>query len=338
MPGRKYTQPNSSYRYGFNGKENDNEVKGEGNQQDYGMRIYDPRLGRFLSVDPITLEYPELTPYQFASNRPIDGIDLDGLEYSPAGRRGREFNYLATDATAVMHYPANPLIIQQQVAEAPERQRKIMNQEIQKKVRTQATAALKRYRKPDAIQQAKENNLKEAYEASSIPENHWTKNKYLNKFSENVVEPMVEMGIGEGVGKLAFKGISLLIKPASTEYGLAYRAINPQFAESTVQNGFYKSGLPGRLGNDGIYANNTIEGAIKEFSFHNPNVKPVVFEVKYPITKPLSISPPTQPSSYFAGPMPFTQGANILLAPSLRAPGTINLLIRNGAKVGAKTP
>ena len=36
---------------------------------------------RFLSVDPIGREYPELTPYQFASNRPIDGIDLDGLEY-----------------------------------------------------------------------------------------------------------------------------------------------------------------------------------------------------------------------------------------------------------------
>lgn len=36
-------------------------------------------MGRFLSTDPITQEYPELTPYQFASNRPIDGIDLDGL-------------------------------------------------------------------------------------------------------------------------------------------------------------------------------------------------------------------------------------------------------------------
>src|SRR5699024_3653516 len=71
----------SIYRYGFNGKENDNEVKGEGNQQDYGMRIYDPRLGRFLSVDPLEKKYPELTPYQFSSNRPIDGIDLDGLEY-----------------------------------------------------------------------------------------------------------------------------------------------------------------------------------------------------------------------------------------------------------------
>mgnify|MGYP003576095244 CR=1 FL=1 len=81
MPGRSYTNTNASaYRYGFNGKENDNEVKGEGNQQDYGMRIYDPRVGRFLSVDPITAKYPELTPYQFASNSPIFGIDLDGLE------------------------------------------------------------------------------------------------------------------------------------------------------------------------------------------------------------------------------------------------------------------
>lgn len=32
-------------------------------------------------VDPLTAKYPMLTPYQFASNRPIDGIDLDGLEH-----------------------------------------------------------------------------------------------------------------------------------------------------------------------------------------------------------------------------------------------------------------
>ena len=78
MVGRTFSS--GSYRYGFNGKENDNEVKGEGNQQDYGMRIYDPRLGRFLSVDPLTESYPELTPYQFASNTPINSVDLDGLE------------------------------------------------------------------------------------------------------------------------------------------------------------------------------------------------------------------------------------------------------------------
>jgi len=79
QPGRSYSS--SAYRYGFNGKENDNEVKGLGNEQDYGMRIYDPRVGRFLSVDPITKKYPGLTPYQFASNSPVGGIDQDGLEF-----------------------------------------------------------------------------------------------------------------------------------------------------------------------------------------------------------------------------------------------------------------
>jgi RHS repeat-associated protein len=80
MPGRTFIS-STNYRYGFNGKENDNEVKGMGNQQDYGLRIYDGRLGKFLSVDPLTSSYPSLSPYPFAMNRPIDGIDLDGAEW-----------------------------------------------------------------------------------------------------------------------------------------------------------------------------------------------------------------------------------------------------------------
>ncbi|CAN5452737.1 hypothetical protein BH10BAC2_BH10BAC2_33940 [soil metagenome] len=92
-PGRSYSS-GTGYRYGFNGKENDNEVKGTANQQDYGMRIYDPRLGKFLSVDPIASYYPELTPYQFASNRPIDGIDLDGLEYAPSMMHDKNGNWV----------------------------------------------------------------------------------------------------------------------------------------------------------------------------------------------------------------------------------------------------
>jgi len=84
MAGRSFDAAGSTaYRYGFNGKENDNEVKGEGNQQDYGMRIYDPRLGRFLSTDPITKKYPFLTPYQYASNSPVLCVDIDGLEGDP---------------------------------------------------------------------------------------------------------------------------------------------------------------------------------------------------------------------------------------------------------------
>ena len=37
--------------FGFNAKENDDEVKGAGNQQDYGFRMYDNRIGRPPSID-----------------------------------------------------------------------------------------------------------------------------------------------------------------------------------------------------------------------------------------------------------------------------------------------
>ncbi len=41
---------------------------------------YDQLKVRFLSVDPLTKSYPYYTPYQFAGNKPIIAIDLDGLE------------------------------------------------------------------------------------------------------------------------------------------------------------------------------------------------------------------------------------------------------------------
>ena len=74
----RYTTP---YRYGFNGKRSDPETyNSSGNEYDYGFRIFNPRLGRFLSVDPLTKKYPWYTPYQFAGNKPIWAVDLDGLE------------------------------------------------------------------------------------------------------------------------------------------------------------------------------------------------------------------------------------------------------------------
>jgi RHS repeat-associated protein len=82
MGGRDFSS--ASYRYGFNDKESDGEMKGNRDSYDYGFRIYDPRLGKFMTVDPLTKKYPELTPYQFASNCPIQNIDLDGLEGTPS--------------------------------------------------------------------------------------------------------------------------------------------------------------------------------------------------------------------------------------------------------------
>ena len=79
LVGRNWELGNN-YRYEFNGKESDTETYGESNIYDYGFRIYNPRLGKFLSVDPLMSEYPFYTPYQFAGNLPIWKIDIDGLE------------------------------------------------------------------------------------------------------------------------------------------------------------------------------------------------------------------------------------------------------------------
>ena len=69
------------YRYGFQGQEKDDEVKGEGNSINFTFRMYASRLGKFLSIDPLTAHYPHNSPYAFAENRVIDGIELEGAEY-----------------------------------------------------------------------------------------------------------------------------------------------------------------------------------------------------------------------------------------------------------------
>ena len=69
-----------NYKYGFNGKEKDDEVKGGGNSYDFGARIYDPRLGRWLACDPFSAKYPNLSLYNFTSNSPINAIDPDGKQ------------------------------------------------------------------------------------------------------------------------------------------------------------------------------------------------------------------------------------------------------------------
>jgi RHS repeat-associated protein len=78
QPNRSFFDADGSGTFGFNGMLKDNEIKGEGNSYDFGARIYDPRIGRFLSTDPATKLYPYYSPYQFAGNKPIDHIDYNG--------------------------------------------------------------------------------------------------------------------------------------------------------------------------------------------------------------------------------------------------------------------
>ena len=70
MPGRSFNS--SSYRYGFNGQEKDDEIKGStGSSYDFGDRMYDSRLGRWLSLDPLMKKYAALSPYNFTGDNPI---------------------------------------------------------------------------------------------------------------------------------------------------------------------------------------------------------------------------------------------------------------------------
>ena len=63
-------------RYRYVGKERDEET----GLYYYGARYYAAWIARFVSVDPLQHKYPHYTPYQYAGNKPISYIDLDGLE------------------------------------------------------------------------------------------------------------------------------------------------------------------------------------------------------------------------------------------------------------------
>ncbi len=91
LPGRGVDQ--GEYERGFNGQEQDKEVSGSySTHYEFKFREYDSRLGRFWKVDPLFASYPWNSPYAFAENRPIDGIDLEGKEFKEAGKSAPEFD------------------------------------------------------------------------------------------------------------------------------------------------------------------------------------------------------------------------------------------------------
>lgn len=75
MPNR---HGNAHYRYGYQGSERDDEVKGNGNSYTTEFRQLDPRLGRWLSLDPLAAKFPWQSPYCSMDNNPILLNDVKG--------------------------------------------------------------------------------------------------------------------------------------------------------------------------------------------------------------------------------------------------------------------
>jgi RHS repeat-associated protein len=90
------------YRYGFNGMEKDNETYGEGNAYDFGARIYDSRLGRWLSMDPMSDDFVDESPYIFCYDNPIYFVDEGGEFGIPGMIKAGLFEYAGQVASNII--------------------------------------------------------------------------------------------------------------------------------------------------------------------------------------------------------------------------------------------
>src|SRR5688572_9579375 len=87
---QRYFSNPKDYRYSYNGMEKDDEVSGNGNSYTTQFRQYDPRLGRWKSLDPMMAEFPSTSAYVAFDNNPIYYVDPYGLSPSNNGGGGSD--------------------------------------------------------------------------------------------------------------------------------------------------------------------------------------------------------------------------------------------------------
>jgi RHS repeat-associated protein len=75
---KSLSQNSDSYRWGFNGMEKDDEIKGVGNSYDFVERMYDTRIARFITPDPLMAHNPTWSPFVFGLNNPVVFVDKNG--------------------------------------------------------------------------------------------------------------------------------------------------------------------------------------------------------------------------------------------------------------------
>jgi len=86
MPGRQYVA--SSYRYGMNGQEHDDEIASGIYTAEYWE--YDSRIGRRWNIDPVIKSWE--SPYATFNNNPIYFSDPSGLEGEKPNEPGHVYD------------------------------------------------------------------------------------------------------------------------------------------------------------------------------------------------------------------------------------------------------
>ena len=82
-----YAPGGEQYRYAYNGMEQDEEVSDAGNSYTTEFRQYDPRLGRWKSLDPLMAKFPWQSPYCAFDDNPVFYVDPLGLEGEPKNKK-----------------------------------------------------------------------------------------------------------------------------------------------------------------------------------------------------------------------------------------------------------
>jgi RHS repeat-associated protein len=100
LEGRSGNVGGAHARFEFLTKEHDTETGYDW----LGVRGYDSRIGRFMTVDPHASSYPSLTPYHYAGNKPVAFIDPSGMDsVSAQGQNSSS----ASSTTLVIPPPAS---------------------------------------------------------------------------------------------------------------------------------------------------------------------------------------------------------------------------------------
>ncbi|MBL7249130.1 hypothetical protein [Alloalcanivorax marinus] len=141
-------------------------------------------------------------------------------------------------------------------------------------------------------------------------------------------------GVGVGLG-LSGSGYGFLGKRLSdtqkiyypSNVKIGYHATHPDVVPLIKENGFRSGLAPGCLGSGGTYVNDTMEGAISEFQYHNPGGSPEILKVEYDAGVNAFTNVP--PKGYVEN-FPFYD-VDSVSAPSVRLPDTINTSVLNGS-------
>jgi hypothetical protein len=132
--------------------------------------------------------------------------------------------------------------------------------------------------------------------------------------------------VATDIGKNSDELLDISRNSDKIEKRIGYHATEPDVVPLIEKNGFRNGKQPGRLGSNGVYVNNTPEGAIAEFMHHNPGKKPAVLQVEY--------SPGVEAVTDIA-PQHYTKeiplNVDSVTAPSVRAPTTKNTNVFNNS-------